>query len=356
MYIDPEISKANTPAGRYYTDRQLFEKSKHLFAATWQIAGIARSDIPNGYVIPFKLMPGFLDEPLLLAKDKSGISRIISNVCTHRAAILQDKESSCSAIRCPYHGRRFGLDGKFEYAPEFEGVANFPAEADNLPSVSFRQFMGMNLCSISPHFSFEDLMAPVYSRLNWLKTENLRYKNSAEYTVHAHWALYVENYLEGLHIPYVHPGLSRQLDYAGYTTELFRLANLQIGLARDNDHYFGLPPESQDYGKKIAAYYYWLFPNIMLNFYPWGLSVNHVIPITPEYTRIEYHTFILDESKAGKGAGADLDSVEAEDDQIVESVQQGVKSLLYKQGRYSVTKETGTHHFHCLLQEFGAWS
>ena len=34
-----------------------------------------------------------------------------------------------------------------------------------------------------------------------------------------------------------------------------------------------------DSGKNIYAYYYWLFPNIMLNFYSWGLSINIIEPI-----------------------------------------------------------------------------
>ena len=109
---------------------------------------------------------------------------------------------------------------------------------------------------------------------------------------------------------------------------------------------------SVDFGKRIGAYYYWVFPNLMLNFYPWGLSINVVTPIEKELTKVRFLTYVWDESKFDKGAGSDLDKVEREDEEIVERVQLGVKSRLYKKGRYSPTMEKGIHHFHSLITDF----
>jgi choline monooxygenase len=99
----------------------------------------------------------------------------------------------------------------------------------------------------------------------------------------------------------------------------------------------------------MAGWYFWLFPNLMLNFYPWGLSVNVVKPLGPERTRVSFLTYVHDESLRGTGAGGDLHRVEMEDEEVVESVQRGVRSRLYDRGRYSPRRETGTHHFHGLL-------
>ena len=112
--------------------------------------------------------------------------------------------------------------------------------------------------------------------------EKFKYRNdlSKEYIFNANWALYCDNYLEGFHIPFVHSDLNAVLDFENYDVEIFKYSNLQIGVASDNDICFDLPKESPDYGKKIAAYYFWVFPNMMFNFYPWGLSLNIVIPIT----------------------------------------------------------------------------
>jgi choline monooxygenase len=90
----------------------------------------------------------------------------------------------------------------------------------------------------------------------------------------------------------------------------------------------------------------------MLNFYPWGLSLNRVQPLAIDRTRVQFRSYVLDASRLETGAGASLDRVEAEDEAIVEAVQRGVRSRLYHRGRYSPTRERGVHHFHRLLVEF----
>ena len=125
-----------------------------------------------------------------------------------------------------------------------------------------------------------------------------------DYTVAAHWALYVENYLEGFHIPFVHAGLNDVVDYASYATELFRYASLQIALAAPGEPAFAPPPDSPDQGRRVAAYYWWLFPNLMLNFYPWGLSVNLVQPDGPDRTRVAFRSYVGDAALLAAGAGA----------------------------------------------------
>ena len=142
------------------------------------------------------------------------------------------------------------------------------------------------------------------------------------------------------------------LDFKNYDIEINKYSNLQIGIASDNDICFDLPSSSKDFGKKIAAYYFWIFPNLMLNFYPWGLSINIITPISVNKTKIEFKSYIWDESKLDKGAGADLDKVELEDEEIVKQVQKGVSSRFYKSGRFSPKMEKGVHHFHTLVSKF----
>jgi choline monooxygenase len=189
------------------------------------------------------------------------------------------------------------------------------------------------------------------SRLSWLPIDEFVYRPdlSSEYQVKAHWALYCENYLEGFHIPFVHAGLNAVIDFGNYTTEIFDASNLQLGMAKTEEEIFDLPASSQDYGKKVAAYYFFVFPNMMFNFYPWGLSVNLVQPISINSTKVSFYTYVWKEHLLNKGAGAGLDEVEMEDEEVVEAVQKGVLSRFYKQGRYSVNREQGTHHFHQLL-------
>jgi choline monooxygenase len=234
--------------------------------------------------------------------------------------------------------------------PEFDEVEDFPSPSDNLAAFALKRWKGLLFAGTKPN-RFEDCLEELESRIGWMPIESFQHDPSRHrsYDIDANWALYVDNYLEGFHIPYVHGDLHEELDYDSYRTELFEGGVLQIGIARSNESCFELPDSSPDHGQRIAAYYYWLYPGVMLNFYPWGLSVNIVIPLSVDRTRIVYHGFVWDHSKLGKGAGGDLDKVEEEDQGIVEATQRGVAAGVYDRGRYSPTKETGVHHFHRIL-------
>ncbi len=332
--IDPDIRRAQTLPSSFYNDKRFFELSKEkIFARSWQFAG--RLD-EFECLRPITLLPGVLDEPILLSKTQDGVS-CLSNVCTHRGKILVEQPCKADLIRCGYHGRRFDLSGKFLSMPEFGEVIDFPTEDDNLKPVPFATLGGFAFASIDPFAPFEDFVDDVASRVEGVESEGLKLVSGRDYEVNAHWALYCENYLEGFHIPFVHNSLNEIVDYGTYRTETFRFSSLQTGFDADGT---------------IAGRYLFIFPNLMFNFYPWGISVNIVRPVTPSRSIVEFLTYVSDESKVGSGAGADLDRVELEDEAVVESVQRGIRSRFYSHGRYSPTREQGTHHFHRLIAEF----
>ncbi|WP_454784356.1 SRPBCC family protein [Legionella sp. WA2024007413] len=356
FYVDPDIAKASTLPSRFYTSVDCFEQAKEkIFARTWQFCTSTESLRLEGQLVPFTLLPGLLDEPLLFVREEQDRFHCLSNVCTHRGKILIEAPCSVEKIKCSYHGRRFNLCGEFLHMPEFEKTCDFPTSKDNLAKIPFDCLEKLFLfASLAPLVPFREVFADIRERLSWLPIERMRLDihRSRDYVVKAHWALYCENYLEALHIPFVHHSLRKVIDCTTYTTELYRYCNLQLALASHGEEHFDLPKDSQDYGKQVAAYYYWIFPNTMLNFYPWGCSVNVVKPLGPALTKVSFLTYVLDETKLGKGAGGDLDKVEREDEAVVESVQQGIRSRFYETGRFSPTKEQGTHHFHRLLCEF----
>jgi choline monooxygenase len=342
--IDPDIRYAETLASEFYTREKFFHESKEkIFARSWQFAA-ASDEIES--LAPRTILENFLDEPILFTRSGKTLN-CLSNVCTHRGKILVEENCQAIGIRCPYHGRRFDLWGNFLSMPEFEGVVNFPTEKDDLAKIPFEALGRLLFVALRPAAAFDEFFAPVKDRLAWLDWKSLKYspENSREYFVNAHWALYCENYLEGFHIPFVHQSLNEAIDYGAYTTETFRFASLQTAFAKKGADAFA-------FDKKIAALYFFVFPNLMLNFYPWGLSVNLVKPLQPDLTSVSYLTFIADETRFGKGAGGDLARVEFEDQAVVESVQRGIRSRFYERGRYSPTREQGTHHFHRLIAEF----
>ena len=188
-------------------------------------------------------------------------------------------------------------------------------------------------------------------RLGFLNISSFKHDPSRDrdHFVSANWMLYVDNYLEGFHIPFVHPELNQALDYSGYVTETFEGGVIQIGKAVEGDVKFDLPPGHPDEGQDIAAYYLWLFPNMMFNFYPWGMSLNIVVPVSPTECRILYKGYVADSKLAEEGAGSILDTVEIQDQEIIEMVQRGMNSNVYDRGRYSPTREQGVHHFHRII-------
>jgi choline monooxygenase len=237
--------------------------------------------------------------------------------------------------------------------PGFDGARGFPAAADHLPELSLGHFRGHAFVSLAPSAPFAEVFAEIESRLPWLPVADFAAEPalSREFVFDAHWALYVENYLEGLHIPFLHPALARTLDLSGYRYQLGQWANLQLAGAREDEAAFAPPPQAPDHGQRIAAYYWWVFPNLMLNFYPWGLSLDLVQPLAPARTRVLFRSFVADPALLGRGAGGALDPVEMEDEAAVLSVQRGIRSRAYSKGRYSPRHEAGVHQFHRLLAQ-----
>lgn len=353
-FIDPDIKKAETLHKDFYSDEIIFKESKQKIFSSWQFIGDTDLVKIPGQVNPFTLLPGYLDEPLLLTRDYDDTIHCMSNVCTHRGNILIEAPDVLKTMHCRYHGRRFTLDGCFKSMPECEDAENFPSEKDNLPITQFELWNKFIFVSLKPSFPFKELISDLNKRLGWFDADKLIYEpsRSRDYLVKANWALYCDNYLEGFHIPYIHAGLNQTIDYSSYTSEIYKYSNLQLAVSRPGEECLTLPESSPDYGKEIAAYYYWLFPNMMFNFYPWGLSINVVRPLTKDLTKVSFITYVEDPSRLDKGAGSGLDRVEREDEAVVENVQKGVSSQLYIRGRYSPKRELGVHHFHRLLTEF----
>ena len=352
--VSPDIAQASTIPSAFYTDPEVFERSKErIFAPSWQFLGSIDELVKvPGAVAPLTLLEGCLDEPIVLTRDAGDRVHCLSNVCTHRGMLVAETGGNERFLRCRYHGRRFGLDGKFQHMPEFEGVCNFPTERDDLPKVAMSNWGPFLFASVAPAVPLETMLAPIVERIGWMPLHEFKFDpgRARDYSVRAHWALYVDNYLEGFHIPFIHAALNQVLNYEDYATIPFEWGNLQLAESSGSEGVFDLPVSSPDHGRKISAYYYWLFPNLMLNFYPWGLSVNVLRPQGPDRVKVSFLPYVWREELRAVGAGADLDRVEREDEVVVEAVQKGLRSRFYDRGRYSVAREGNVHQFHRLIQ------
>ncbi len=355
--IDPNIERASTLPAAFYRSAEAFEACRErVFARSWQmVVGAEETVRLPGDAMPFAFMEHFLEEPLLLLRDENDQLRCLSNVCTHRGNLLVlSPQRLRGAIVCGYHGRRFHLNGQFAHMPETNGMQNFPCAADNLAQLPLRTWRQFVFTSLDPAIPFDEWANTMERKIGFLPVEHFRFDptRSRDYLVRANWALYCDNYLEGFHIPFVHKSLSNALNWSAYRTELLPWGSCQVGIGRGGEEVFDLPPHHEDAGQAIAAYYFWLFPNIMFNFYPWGLSLNIVRPQQPNLTRVSFRAYVWKAEKLGTGAGADIDLVEREDEAVVEQVQRGIQSRFYRAGRFAPKQEQGVHHFHRLLAGF----
>ncbi len=343
--IDEDIRKARTLPSAWYTEMGHFKRLQSVFSG-WQFAA-HQSEFETNNVLPLEHIEAINGESMVLVKDEQ--TACYSNVCTHRGMRVALEACTAKKLQCRYHGRTFNLDGTLRHMPEFTEAIGFPSASDNLAEFPLKQWMGM-------HFTALDAAAKIpweglEQRLGFLELEAFvpDAARNRDHMIDANWMLYVDNYLEGFHIPYVHPELNQALDYGAYTTETFDGGVLQIGKAMEGDVKFELPEGHPDAGQDIAAYYLWLFPNMMFNFYPWGLSLNIVVPVSPTQTRVLYRGYVANAELASQGAGALLDTVEDQDQWVIELVQRGMASSAYDRGRYSPTREQGVHHFHRML-------
>jgi choline monooxygenase len=354
MYkINPDLSRAETLPTDFYQNPATWEAAKEkIFCRSWQFIGDERR-LFNGpeNIHPSWILEKYLDEPIVLTKQGEDI-KCLTNVCTHRGFLLTQHPAQVRKLTCQYHGRRFDLDGKFEFMPEFKEAEDFPRPCDHLHQLPLQRWRQWLFTSVDPSIDFSSIVKRLEERLYFLDFESFTFypEYSKTYNVQAHWALYLDNYMEGFHVPFVHNDLGALLDYGSYTTETYEHMVLQIGYASSGDFTFKFPEGHPDYGRDVTAYYVWVYPNFMLNIYPWGVQLNIVRPVTPIFTKVEFLYYIHDHATFELMNGANLaEKTEREDEFVVEAVQRGISSRFYQAGRFSPKREKGVHALHGMI-------
>jgi len=273
-------------------------------------------------------------------------------VCRHRAApLLTEPCGQVSRLRCRYHGWTYDLAGKLRGAPEFDGVADFCREDNGLVPLAvatWGPFVWVSMAEDPP--ALVDYLAPLPARTTGLGVESLHFVERREYEIAGNWKVYVDNYLDGgYHVNTVHPSLAGVLDYAQYRTEIAGNTSVQISPLKPSDD-----PSLTQVRSGASAYYWWVFPNFMLNLYEGVMDTNLVLPLGPERCRVIFDFYFAqtegDEARRFNAQSiAVAEQIQREDIGICEDVQRGLASRSYDTGRFSVRREAGSYHFHQLL-------
>lgn len=350
--FDPRLARARTPPSRWYTDPRVLEEEKEkVFSRTWQLVGRAEQVAEAGDYFTATVA----DEPVVVARGGDGELRAFSNVCRHRAGPVAEGCGRRRAFQCGYHGWTYALDGRLLGTPEFDGVECFTKEANGLPQFKAETWGGLVFVNINPGCAplaeaLEDL--PDHAQLSALVGARLAARK--DWHIDCNWKVYVDNYLEGYHIPIVHPSLNRELDYAKYRTETRRYYSIQHSPIKRVESARLRQGEGGGGGE---AQFFWLFPNLMLNVYPDNYSTNLIVPLGPERTLTVFEWYFHDPDREEvqeklRRTIEFSDEIQIEDIKICEAVQRGLRSRAYESGRLSVKRENGVHHFHGLLAEF----
>jgi len=348
--LNPALEEASTLPSRYYTDPAILEsEKKEIFWRTWQVVG--REELvakPGDY-----FTTDLCGEPLLIVRDTEKTLRGFYNVCRHRAGPPAEGCGSRKVFRCGYHGWTYGLDGTLLNAPEMEGTKSLCFEEFALRPVQADSWQGQIFVNL------ENSPEPLMTALRELPQQAAKYRlgemklaGRRDYHIQCNWKVYIDNFLEGYHLPSVHPSLNRELDYGSYVSTLYERHSLQSSPIRGPENEATVQRRYKQAEGDMVAEYFWIFPNWMLNCYPDNVSLNIVLPTGPETCVAIFEWYFFPErASAAEETMKFSDEIQLEDGHICEVVYKNLKSRSYDRGRYSVKQEKCLHQFHRLYLE-----
>jgi choline monooxygenase len=347
-FLIKPLERAETIPSRWYTDLAVFEVDLNsVFPDTWQYAGpVSMARNPGDY-----FLTTVARNPVIVIRGKDNILRAFYNVCRHRGGPLAiEPQGHCNVLQCKYHGWTYLLDGSLRGTPKFDRSELFDRKDYGLVPVQlevWENLIFVNLSAKKPA-PVSKIMKGITERIAPESIAKKKFHQRVIYEVNANWKVYCDNYLEGYHLPIVHPGLTGMLDYQNYVTEVYENYSTQYSGIRGQQNFYASP--------EGMAIYYFVFPNFMLNILPGRLQVNHVLPVAPDRCSVIFDYFYDDtvSPAALQKIQDDLatsEAIQQEDAMICEKVQTGLGSRAYHTGRYSPEMEEGVYDFHCRLKK-----
>jgi choline monooxygenase len=348
---DAPLDRAATIPAAWYVDPRVFDLELHtVFRTSWQVAGDLRDLRAPGDYVTCELPGG---EPIVVVRGADHALRAFFNVCRHHAAaVVTDAHGSAQQFRCPYHGWTYGIDGALKGTPDFAGVCDFDRSANGLlplPCGAIEKWAFVR--PDSSGMALEAFLgADVTSHLAARHLQQYHWFERRHYTLACNWKVFVDNYLDGgYHVPHVHRGLDSVLSAREYTIEVGDRFCLQWSpiVSEGAEERTGAVRQGE------RAFYYWLYPNFMINVYGRAMDTNLVIPRGVDQTDVIFDFYFTDVSDNAHTENlasiAVSEEIQAEDVAICASVQRGLRSRAYEMGRLSVRREAGEHLFHRLL-------
>jgi len=351
---DPDLplDRASTIPSSWYTNNDFYKlELRTVFSRSWQLAGrVDQVSEPGKYVTS-----DIAGEPIMIVRGNDGVLRGFFNVCRHHAAaVMTEPEGIAAQLRCPYHGWTYSLEGELKGTPDFTGVCDFDRASNGLVPLALAEWENWIFIKVDrdPALSLTDFLGnELIEQTSRLQLSNLHWFERRHYSFDCNWKVFVDNYLDGgYHVPYLHKGLDSVLDYGKYTIENGAHHCLQWSPIVSE----GAEAQTGAVRKGDRALYYWIYPNFMINWYDGVMDTNLVVPRGVDQTEVIFDFYFPDvvseEARRRNQASVDVGQrIQDEDTAICKSVQRGLTSRAYEQGRLSVRREAGEHLFHRLL-------
>ena len=341
------VPGATTLPQRYFTSPELFaEERERIFARQWICVG-HQSQIANAgdYFVQ-----NVIGESLIIVRDRSQNIRGFYNVCRHRGTRICENSHGQfpESIRCQYHAWTYSLEGRLIGAPhmhQMEGFdkAHFPLHAVNL--AVWKGFIFVNLAP-TPQ-PFEQVFAPLLNKFAYWNLPNLQPARRIEYEVRANWKLVFENFSECYHCPPVHPLLAKLVPYDSAENDLYEGPFLggfmpipKAGSVTMSGNLCAAPLGDPQAADHRLAFYYSIFPNLLLNMHPEYVLTHLVWPVAPDRALVCSDWYFHPEA-FGRADFNPQDAIEfwditnKQDWHVCELSQQGIASRAYQPGPYS---------------------
>lgn len=321
------MSTAETLPSSLYRDADVYQNErKNIFGRSWLFLGHESQLAETGSYIAATLA----EYSLFAVRGKDGVIRAFHNVCRHRAGPLVDSGTGkCGEfLTCRYHGWRYALDGRLASARDFGPAPDFdPREfgLHRLECQTWRGFIFVNMRSDVG--DLKDLVAPMENAMKDLNFGKLVFSRHTTHDIRCNWKTYAENYLEGYHIPIVHPGLNAAIDASRYEVDV-----------EENVAFHRAPPSD---GAPVAGLWALLWPALAVNVYTNGIMMERIAPVGHTHTRLDYLYFFEEGTSQIEIAKAVASSevTTDEDVMITEAVQRNLDAGVYTTGRLSSRHE-----------------
>jgi choline monooxygenase len=344
------LAEAHTIPAPWYTDSKIADlELQNVFSRTWQTVGRTEQvEKPGQYVTAT-----VAGEPVVVVRGGDNKLRAFFNVCRHHAMTVMNEPCGHSPyLRCPYHGWTYNLEGELRGMTEFEGVRDFERSQNGLVPIRVETWEKFVFVNLDPHAgSLVDFLGALVALAQPLGFGDLKFVERRSYILDCNWKVYVDNFLDGgYHVPHMHKGLNSVLDYTNYTIENVDRCCVQSSPVTVDS---SSEASAANTRKGDRAYYFWQYPNFMLNWYEGYLDTNLVLPMGVGRCEVIFDFYFGDTSEANlayvRESMGVSEIVQQEDIVICAGVQRGLSSRAYQAGRLSVRREAGEHLFHRLL-------